>query len=235
MRALLVLSIFAVVESGVAAAPQVPAAARTQRVTPQQARQVTDTIDRDVVAHYGRAGKKVPDAVRVRVVRDLEKQTEGLVRSGLSVELIQDRNRAYLAAIDRLTGQTSELTQGTYEKAYHALFTRLVKLTIASEPQGARVALDGHEIGTTSIAGHPVEPGKSYTFTFRKDGYRLDSKQLYIAPVPESQDLLAALTQDDGTGGSTGSGRRRSFPWHFVIIGAAVLLVAVWLLSRVRS
>jgi hypothetical protein len=226
------------------AAGEVTADEAKRLVGESKLRQIVPALGREVAAQVSAAGKILTDEARALIVADLETQTIALAGSGLSVEAIEHRNGDYLAALGRLLPDQSAVTPVMYQEARTTLFTHFVTLTIDTVPPGARVRMEGADIGTTSIGTQAVEPGKRYRFEFIMPGYHAPALDFYVTPAPSVQKISEALTPDDAAAGNSVTpvdaavpkrkATRRS-PLFYAGIAAAGLVLGIVLLLRLKS
>ncbi len=214
------------------------------RVIDNKSKQVVAQLPDDIRAHERTSGKRVPGDVRLKMMDDLTKQSGELSKSGLPVDAIRQRNEATLKAIDLAVG-SDPITTRSYQIASAEIFTRNVRLSILSTPDGAIVKAAGFQIGKTNITDKPFQPG-AYMFTFHLDGYGDAERHFYVTPGLESDSFTQALIPRAGSnpapgrspestpGSETDPNRKRRFPFAYTILGAIIVVLLVALVARRR-
>ena len=175
---------------------QTDASARTapqlaeQRVVESKVKEVMATLPADITRETTYSGQSGTEESRAELQADLQKQTQGLAESGLSVDAIRQRNADYIAGIRSATAQPAT---HAYSQAKTDIFSRLVKLTISTIPSGATVEILDTTLGETQITKKPIEPGKMYELRFVKQGFKTVTRKYYVAPLPLDQDVTEVL------------------------------------------
>jgi hypothetical protein len=170
-----------------------------QAVIDSKSSQIRSTLEQDVNDEAAAAGLRLPDEVRMRLVGDLEKQTAGLAASGLSVDVIKEKNQAYFKGIlQNLHG--TPITGTSYTQAARAIFQQFVNLRIESVPTGAHVKMNNIEIGLTDIPSQPLEPGEMYQFEFALMGYKTAARAFFVSAGDTSAVLREPLEPEPATG-----------------------------------
>jgi radical SAM protein with 4Fe4S-binding SPASM domain len=217
------------------AAPVAAQPAKSQVAKPQIAaqrlnmEQIAKTMDKTIDAHVQMTKRQIDPAARALIKADLEKQTEGLARSGFLMEAIEQRNQVFLKALDAGIAEAGPMTLGVYQMQRAMLFAKLVNVSIESEPTGAAVKLDGAPIGATNIVKKPFEPGKEYQLTFSLPGFETKSRPLWVSPG-EDQSVKETLTPA-GPGApnlppTTNEETDGSFP-TLIVIGAVLAVIVL--------
>jgi PEGA domain-containing protein len=202
--------------------------------------QVTSTLPADIVAHAAARGLMIPDDVRQKMIADFTKQSDLLSKSGLSVDVIRQRNEASLRAFDAAIG-TNSWTPEYYQVAFDQIFTKQVMMSIHSVPQGADVLVGGVPIGKTNVDGKPFEPG-DYTFMFRLAGYRSVDRAFPVTPSLEPLSLEETLVANDTASSAqppkpslSPNTQEHPSPWKYVAIAATIVAALLAFIALRKS
>jgi hypothetical protein len=193
---------------------------------------IRSTVDKEIDSQATAANVRIPDDVRLMLAGDIEKQTAGLAASGLPVDVIQEKNIAFLKnTVQRLQG--APVTASTYLQAQRAIFQHFVSLRIESVPPGAHVRMNNIELGVTDIPSQPLEPGKMYQFEFALAGYKTVPRSYFVAAGDDSALLREPLEPDAAKAGDkfrkSPETEPTSFPWLYVVVGVAALCILLFL------
>lgn len=203
--------------------------------------QVRATLVEDVTQQAAIEKLTLPDDVKLMIVKDLEKQTDGLAASGVAVEVIRAKNADYFKMI-AAGFQNGPITQTGYQQIQQQLFQQLVSVHIESTPSGATFSFDDNPIGPTNL-DQTFEPGKTYQFQLVLSGY-LPVKQPFYVPLGDKnavfQTVLSAASGASSSStdpsattqskGNSTSGDHNAFPIWWVVVGAVVIVGALVLL-----
>ena len=162
------------------------------RIAASKAQQVRVTIPSDIKRAAAAAKVTIDPPAETVLVDDLNRQTQALARSGLSVGTIKNFNESYLASV-YAAARTVQIDRSAYTQARDEVFKHLVRLTISSVPPGADVQVAVGSIGKTDISKKPFEPGKMYQFIFSLPGFKTVSREYYVSPAPVEQTITEIL------------------------------------------
>lgn len=136
-------------------------------------------------------GVTVTPNARRTLEADVRKSTEDAAKSGISSARIEDQNRRYIRlAFDH--AKSGQLDTAVYSSYRNMLFRSLVRVNIRTVPVGADVVMEGRNIGKTALK-KPLEPDKTYTFTFRMAGYKTVDRSFAVQPSVDELDLEEVL------------------------------------------
>jgi len=108
------------------------------------------------------------------------------------------------ATIDIKEKESKTLSYTLKEKTSTTTAEKDIPVSISSNPAGAKVYIDGKEIGTTPIANYSMKAG-TYTLKLIKDGYKEFSQNLTLNSSDTSKTVNIPLEKSSTTSTSTSS------------------------------
>ena len=209
-------------------------AARTA-VADAKTEQLTRTMDKTIEMHAQATKRTIDPKTRELMKADLQKQIEGLSRSGLPADAIEQRNQMFLQAVEARLTEPGPMTPAQYQMQRDFLFSQFVDVAIDSVPTGAALKLDGFDIGTTSIT-KALQPGTEHRLSFSMNGFDTATRTVYISPAVAQkvlETLAPAATPTPGAENSAG-GEGSSSTWLIILIVVGVVGIVIFLVRMGR-
>jgi hypothetical protein len=122
---------------------------------------------------------------------DLKAQTENLAKSGYPTEEIKARNDLFAKTVLEKVN-TPVITGTSYQETRSSLFPVIIKVKFKTEPNGAAVAIEGSDIGTTEMTKQ-LQSEQSYQIAFTLAGYKPAKRDLFVSDVPSDQTVTEVL------------------------------------------
>ena len=171
----------------------------------------------DAIREFNKAYRLDPNPV---LVFNMARAFEELKQYGSAIEYYRKYLEMSPNAPDRPTVEDSIRTLEILQK--QEAVQVLVPLTVTSRPDGARVFLDGREIGVTPLKS-PVPAGRHF-LALEADGYERSSSEVEIKPEePPTREVVLVAKIGPAVGPAPEGGlSRRTWAWISMGLGAAL-------------